>query len=130
MLQTPTTPSIDIVKKPIVVVAASRKIAEGTEGILVAESRHNASIYLPLACVTALCLTWGRKAMICDAKGLAIFYDLIVGKRVIRDGAWTYPHPKPAFADLRDHVAFDLAKIDRLIVGGREIPATTMTLPG
>lgn len=130
MLQNSLPPSIDIVKKPIVVVAASRKIAEGSEGILVADSRHNAAIYLPLASVTALCLTWGRKAVICDAKGLAMFYDLIVGKRVIRDAAWTYPHPKPAFAELRDHVAFDLAKIDRLIVGGREIPATTMTLPG
>lgn len=130
MPQNPPTPTMDMVRKPIVVVAASRKIAEGTEGILVADSRHNASIYLPLACVSALCLTWGRKAVICDAKGLAIFYDLVVGKRVIRDAAWTYPHPKPAFAELRDHVAFDLAKIDRLIVGGREIPATTMTLPG
>lgn len=42
----------------------------------------------------------------CSWKGVASYYDLVVGGDVNRDAAWTYPDPKPAAAEIRDHVAF------------------------
>lgn len=43
---------------------------------------------------------------ICPWKGQASYYDLTDGDRTARNAAWYYPDPKPAAAQIRDHVAF------------------------
>lgn len=42
----------------------------------------------------------------CPWKGEASYYDIVVGDRVNENAAWTYPAPKEAAAEIRDHVAF------------------------
>jgi uncharacterized protein (DUF427 family) len=42
----------------------------------------------------------------CGWKGVASYYDVVVGGRVNRDAAWYYPDPKPAAASVKDRVAF------------------------
>jgi uncharacterized protein (DUF427 family) len=44
----------------------------------------------------------------CPWKGLASYYDVVVGDAVNENAAWYYPVPKPAAAELgiTDHVAF------------------------
>ncbi|HEV56446.1 MAG TPA: DUF427 domain-containing protein [Phycisphaerales bacterium] len=44
----------------------------------------------------------------CPWKGLASYYDVVVGDAVNENAAWTYPNPKPAAAELgiTDYVAF------------------------
>jgi uncharacterized protein (DUF427 family) len=42
----------------------------------------------------------------CSWKGVASYYDVVVGAEVNRDAAWFYPEPKDAAAGIRDHVAF------------------------
>jgi uncharacterized protein (DUF427 family) len=42
----------------------------------------------------------------CPWKGVASYYDVVVGGHVNRDAAWTYPAPLPAAAHIKDHVAF------------------------
>ena len=43
---------------------------------------------------------------ICPWKGEASYYDIVVGGQVNKDGAWYYPAPKPAAANIAGHVAF------------------------
>jgi uncharacterized protein (DUF427 family) len=43
---------------------------------------------------------------LCSWKGEASYYTLRVGGKENVDAAWTYPDPKPAAAEIRDHVAF------------------------
>jgi hypothetical protein len=43
---------------------------------------------------------------VCPWKGTASYYDVTVNGRVNRDAAWYYPHPSPAAAEIKDHVAF------------------------
>jgi uncharacterized protein (DUF427 family) len=42
----------------------------------------------------------------CPWKGLASYYDVVVGNEVNRDAAWYYPETKEAADDIRGWVAF------------------------
>jgi len=42
----------------------------------------------------------------CPWKGEASYYNLIVNGQVNKDAAWYYPEPKPAAAEIKNHVAF------------------------
>lgn len=43
---------------------------------------------------------------VCGWKGTASYYHVVVDGQRNADAAWTYPSPKPAAAEIRDHVAF------------------------
>jgi uncharacterized protein (DUF427 family) len=42
----------------------------------------------------------------CPWKGLASYYDVLVGDDVNADAAWYYPEPKEAAKKIKDRVAF------------------------
>lgn len=42
----------------------------------------------------------------CGWKGVASYFDVVVGDDVNRDAAWYYPEPKEAAASIRGRVAF------------------------
>jgi uncharacterized protein (DUF427 family) len=42
----------------------------------------------------------------CPWKGLASYYDVVVGDEVNADAAWYYPEPKDAAKEIKDRVAF------------------------
>ncbi len=43
---------------------------------------------------------------VCGWKGTASYYDVVVDGQVNKDAVWYYPDPKPAAANIKDHVAF------------------------
>ena len=42
----------------------------------------------------------------CPWKGEASYYNVVVDGQINKDAAWYYPDPKPAAAEIKDHVAF------------------------
>lgn len=42
----------------------------------------------------------------CPWKGEASYRNVVVDGQVNKDAAWFYPEPKPAAAEIKDHVAF------------------------
>lgn len=42
----------------------------------------------------------------CGWKGVASYYDVVVGESVNKDAAWYYPTPKEAANNIENHVAF------------------------
>jgi uncharacterized protein (DUF427 family) len=42
----------------------------------------------------------------CGWKGVASYYTIRVDDKTNADGAWFYPDPKPAAAQIKDYVAF------------------------
>jgi len=42
----------------------------------------------------------------CAWKGVASYYDVVVGDQVNRDAAWYYPEPKPEAGQIEGRVAF------------------------
>ena len=43
---------------------------------------------------------------VCPWKGIAQYYDVVVGDDLLKDAAWYYPEPKEAAKKIKDYVAF------------------------
>lgn len=76
-------------------------IAE-SDATIVIEGNH----YFPRESVRAETLLPSGTTSTCPWKGLASYHSLVVGGATNVDAAWYYPNPKPAAAEIRDHVAF------------------------
>jgi hypothetical protein len=59
----------------------------------------------------------------CEFKGRAVYYTLVVGDRSAAQAAWQYPAPVERYAALQDHFAFYLSKIDAGYVDDEEARA-------
>jgi uncharacterized protein (DUF427 family) len=62
--------------------------------------------YFPLADVRQEHLRPSDSHTTCPWKGVASYYDVVVGDKVNRDAAWYYPNPSPAAEGIKGRVAF------------------------
>ena len=69
---------------------------------LVVEGNH----YFPLADVRQQLLRPSESHTTCHWKGVASYYDVVVGDRVNRDAAWFYPEPSRLAERIKGRVAF------------------------
>jgi uncharacterized protein (DUF427 family) len=76
-------------------------VAESADTVVVEGNQ-----YFPLADVRQEHLRRSDTHTTCHWKGLASYYDVVVGDRVNRDAAWYYPNPSPAAEPTRGRVAF------------------------
>jgi len=76
-------------------------LAESDKTIVV-EGNH----YFPFDSVNREYLQASSIQSTCPWKGQARYYSIQVNGQVNRDAAWYYPSPKPAAAQIKDHVAF------------------------
>ncbi len=79
----------------------SEVIAESDETIVI-ENNH----YFPPDSIHQEFLESSSTTSVCPWKGNASYYHVIVGDKVNKDAAWTYPNPKEAAAEIKDYVAF------------------------
>lgn len=76
-------------------------IAQSDDTVIV-EGNH----YFPIGSVNADLLAPSEHTSICPWKGTSSYYDIVVGGETNAAGAWYYPEPKDAAAEIRDRVAF------------------------
>jgi uncharacterized protein (DUF427 family) len=76
-------------------------IAESDDTVVV-EGNH----YFPPDSVGSEYLKPSRAHTTCPWKGVASYYDVEVAGEVASSGAWYYPDPSPAAAEIKDHIAF------------------------
>ena len=76
-------------------------LADSSETVVV-EGNH----YFPIADVNAERIRHSDSHTRCPWKGVASYYDVVVGDKVNRDAAWYYPEPSPAAIRIKDRVAF------------------------
>lgn len=105
------------------VMLGERVIAATTRGFRAIETSHPPSYYFPQADIDMTCLRPARNQSLCEWKGAARYFDLVLGDRVVPAAAWTYPDPAPAFAAIRDYVSFYPQRVDACFVNGeRAVP--------
>ena len=73
-----------------------------TDRTVIVEGNH----YFPAKSVRAEYLRSSETHSVCPWKGTASYYNIEVNGENNPDAAWFYPDPKPAAAQIRDHVAF------------------------
>jgi len=64
------------------------------------------NVYFPPEDVRYEYLVKTRAWSVCAWKGLARYYTVSAGERVIKNAAWYYPHPSPLARKIKNHVAF------------------------
>ena len=76
-------------------------LAESEETVVV-EGNH----YFPAESIKREHFKESATHTTCPWKGLASYYNVVVGAEVNADAAWYYPEPKEAAQEIKDRVAF------------------------
>jgi uncharacterized protein (DUF427 family) len=80
------------------------------EGIEIARSDRTVVVegnhYFPVEDVKAGILVSSETRTMCPWKGVASYYEVVVGEHRNPDAAWYYPTPKDAAKEITDRVAF------------------------
>lgn len=102
----------------IVIEFNGAKIADTINAIVVFEGGHPPVYYIPPEDVAVDSLALNERTSVCSWKGIARYYNLVVGNCISPAAAWCYPEPMDEAIDIRHHVAFYPHRIDRCIVNG------------
>lgn len=116
--------------RPAIAETSKRRVRIEHRGVLVADA-HNAvrtleisrppSRYLPHADLTPGFLSRSGRRSFCEWTGHVVYWHLAMGDVLLRDMGWTYSALPPAFAQLRDHVAFYAAPSGHCAMGGEQV---------
>ncbi len=93
-------------------VFAGQILADSCEAILLCEGRLHPVIYFPPDAVSQELLVPTDHRSHCPFKGDARYWSLKAGETEAENGAWSYPEPLPAVADIASHIAFYWKALD------------------
>jgi uncharacterized protein (DUF427 family) len=101
-----------------VVVLGGETIAETNDAYRVLETSHPPNYYFPPSDVNAGAIEPGTGASFCEWKGRASYWTARGGEKVVTEAAWSYASPSPAFARIRNYIAFYAGRMDSCYVDG------------
>ncbi|MBV9849060.1 MAG: DUF427 domain-containing protein [Armatimonadetes bacterium] len=119
----PRPPRLEDTAKHIQVVFNGVVIADTHRAKRVLETSHPPVYYIPPEDVQRQYLVPAPGSSFCEWKGAASYYTVAVGDRTAEGAAWFYPDPTPAFAALKDHVAFYPGRMEACFVDGERVQA-------
>jgi uncharacterized protein (DUF427 family) len=114
----PRPPRLEPSSKRIEIISAGVKIVDSTRAFRVLETSHPPVFYIPFIDIKAGHLELAQGSSFCEWKGAAGYYNLRIGTHFVPEVAWSYPKPSPAFAAIKDHVAFYAARVALLADDG------------
>jgi uncharacterized protein (DUF427 family) len=117
----PRPPRLEPTSRRIRTEFAGLVLADTRSALRVLETSHPPVYYVPPQDVAWQHLVESERRSHCEWKGWARYFHVVVGGRRTENAAWTYPEPKPAFAAIRDHVAFYPALMDGCFVDGERV---------
>jgi uncharacterized protein (DUF427 family) len=113
----PRPPRVEPVAERIRVVAGGLTLADTTGAVRVLETAGAPVYYLPPSDVRLDLLQPTERRTVCEWKGEASYWSIMLPSRTIPNAAWSYPHPRPDYEAIRDHLAFYASLVDEAWVG-------------
>ena len=126
----PTQESVWAYPRPAIAAPTAAHIQIIHRGITIADSRncirtletsHPPSYYIPPTDLALGYLRPNARRSMCEWKGQAAYFDVVLPGETFRDVAWSYPRPTPEFAAIADHLAFYAAPFDTVLVDGEQV---------
>lgn len=117
----PRPPRVEPSTRRVRVVVGDLVIADSNRAHRVLETGHPPTWYVPPDDVLMEVLVQGAHETYCEFKGVARYFDVVVGERRIRDAAWTYPRPSPGFEALAYQIAFFPGRADACFIDGERV---------
>lgn len=113
----PRPPRVEPVPVRVRIEFGGRTVADTTAAFRVLETSHPPNYYFPPNDVDASVLRVEDGSSICEWKGPAKYWSVVVGDNVAQRSGWSYPDPFEEFAMLRDYLCFYCAPFDACWVG-------------
>lgn len=99
----------------VTVEAGGRTVADSTHALCLREGPMPPVYYVPRGDVDMASLRRTEHATHCPFKGDAGYYSIAAGDdATFENAAWTYEAPIDEVAAIKDHLAFDPSKVDRI----------------
>ncbi len=98
-----------------------RIVADTRAAIRTLETSHPPSYYIPRDDIAPDTLRRADGSSFCEWKGIATYWDVVIGDLVLPRVGWSYANPSATFSALRDHVAFYAGPFDRCSVDGDRV---------
>lgn len=118
----PRPPRLEPSARHLRITHGGRVIAETSRSFRVLETSHPPVYYLPPADIAMdLLRREPRASSLCEWKGAAVYWSLVVDGLAVPRVAWSYPQPTAAFAAIRDYLAFYASRVDRCEVDGEVV---------
>ena len=114
----PRPPRLERVPERVRILFGGSVLADTAAAWRVLETSHPPTYYLPPGEVAAGALVPVGQGSVCEWKGPARYFDVVLGGRRAGRAAWSYPDPLPPFAPLAGHLAFYAGAMDACWVGG------------
>lgn len=118
----PRPPRLASEPREVVVSWLGVEVARTTRAVLVLETAHPPSYYLPWSDVARRLLQPAAGSSFCEWKGPAQYWTLVVGDRTLPGVAWSYPQPLAGAEALADCVAFYPKALDCRVGGAAVRP--------
>ena len=96
-------------------------LADSTNAWRTLETSHPPTYYIPQDDIAMAHLHINSRRTLCEWKGQARYFDIVIGDKAISAGAWCYSDPTPSFAGIRDHIAFYPDPLDQCLIDGEQI---------
>ena len=117
----PRPPRLERVLAEIIIDFAGMQIARTNGAYRVLETSHPPTYYLPPNDILEGVLCSPAVTSLCEWKGRATAWDVVVAPHRAKRAAWSYAHPTPAFAPIAHYVAFYAGAMDACRVGGERV---------
>jgi uncharacterized protein (DUF427 family) len=117
----PRPPRLEPVARRLRVEHRGVTVADAGTGWRVLETSHPPVFYLPPAAVRTDLLVASDRRTVCEFKGVAHYWDLVLPDLRVPDVAWSYPEPTPSYVDIAGALAFYAGKVDRCLVDDEEV---------
>ena len=118
----PRPPDLVTDSREVVIRWGDVEVARTRRAVLVRETSHPPSFYLPWSDVARHLLSAAPGSSMCEWKGPARYWTLNDGQRRLPNVAWSYPQPMAGAGALADCVAFYPAALDCSVDGARVLP--------
>ena len=119
----PRPPAVVDEDREVVITHDDEEIVRSTSSLRVLETSHPPTFYIPVSDVAPGVLVPTTHRTFCEFKGVATYWDVVIGDVVLPRAAWGYAEPSSGYASLEDHVAFYPGRFDAVTVGGERVLA-------
>lgn len=119
----PRPPRLDLCTDQVRVIFNDQILVETQRPIRILETSHPPVYSFPPEDVHMEFFSASPHRTFCEFKGTARYWTLRVGDKVVKDAAWSYPDPTPAFEAIRDYISVYPSRMDRCLVNGEEVQA-------
>jgi uncharacterized protein (DUF427 family) len=117
----PRPPAVQDVPQRVRIVLNGTTIADTLRAVRVLETSHPPTYYLHPDDIAHEYLQSIPRKSVCEWKGQASYYNVVMGDRLIEKAAWYYPNPVPGFEKIAGHVAFYAGPMDACYVGVEKV---------